>query len=317
MTSSHWMAPSALASLDGGSFSFPATGTIWTVRTPSRLPSRTGAAVVEYAETFEAVWSRFRPSSLVRRIADGALGEGPITVELPASSSIMLDLYDRLHAASHGRIDPLCGADLVELGYDPQLSFMVRSGAAERIGAFHGRGTWTDVVRHDGDRLTMSHPALLDVGAVGKGFLADDMGEILLAHGIEEFVIDGSGDLLIHSRKPVRVGLEQPGREGIVVGTVEVTRGAVCGSSPHRRSWGTGLHHILDALTGLPAKNITATWVVAESCAAADGLATALFCADPEQLAQAFRFECVILSSHGQASVSRGFCDLPGQIFTA
>ncbi len=298
-------------------WSFPATGTSWSVRTPRRLQPEARAAIRGYAEDFEAVWSRFRPSSLVRRIADGALGRGPITVELPTADSAMLDLYDRLYSATRGRIDPLAGTDLVELGYDPELSFTVRQGAAERIGALHGRDAWADVVQHAGNRLTVSHPVLLDVGAVGKGFLADRIGEILLSHGVEEFIVDGSGDLLIRSQEPVRVGLEQPGREGHVIGTVEVSHGAVCGSSPHRRSWGEGLHHILDALTGLPVEDVAATWVVAGSCAVADGLATALFCTDPALLAQSFRFECAILSRRGQASVSRGFYDLPGRIFTA
>ncbi|WP_167150123.1 FAD:protein FMN transferase [Actinomyces sp. ZJ308] len=298
-------------------WAFPATGTSWSIRSPRQLRPETRTAIRDYAEGFEAVWSRFRSSSVVRRIADGALGQGPITVELPAADSVMLDLYDRLHSVTRGRIDPLAGADLVELGYDPQLSFTVRDGATERTGALHGRGTWDDVVQHAGNRLTVSHPVLLDVGAVGKGFLADRIGEILLSHGVEEFIVDGSGDLLIRSREPVRVGLEQPGREGHVIGTVEVSYGAVCGSSPHRRSWGEGLHHILDARTGLPVNDVTATWALARSCAAADGLATALFCTEPALLAQSFRFECVILTAQGRISVSRGFHDLPGQIFTA
>lgn len=298
-------------------WSFPATGTSWSVRTPRQLQPETRAAIRDCAEDFEAVWSRFRPSSLVRRIADGALGHGPITVELPTADSAMLDLYARLYSATRGRIDPLAGIDLVELGYDSQLSFTVREGAAERIGALHGRDAWADVVQQSGNRLTVSHPVLLDVGAVGKGLLADRIGEVLLSHGVEEFIVDGSGDLLIRSREPVRVGLEQPDQEGYVIGTVEVSHGAVCGSSPHRRSWGKGLHHILDALTGRPVEDVAATWVVADSCAVADGLATALFCTEPALLAQSFPFECVVLSSRGQASVSRGFRDLPGQIFTA
>lgn len=297
-------------------WSFPTTGTTWSIHTPSQLRPEARADIHDYAEHFEGFWSRFAPSSLVRRIADGALGNGPVVAEIPCTDASMLDLYDRLYSATHGRIDPLVGTDLVALGYDPQLSFAVKSGAAERIGAHRGRGTWTDVVQHTGNHLTMSHPVLLDVGAVGKGFLADRIGEILVSHGVEDFIIDGSGDLLIRSEDPVRVGLEQPGRDGFVIGTVDVTRAAVCGSSPHRRTWGEGLHHILDALTGLPVTQVAATWVVAQSCAIADGVATALFCTEPGLLAQDFRFECAVLSSQGTALVSRGFRDLPGQIFT-
>lgn len=304
-----------------------ATGTTWRILTAAPLGPGLRTSLGRRIDAFEDVWSRFRPGSLVRALARGAPREpcdtapDALVVDLPAGSGRLLDLYDRLHRATDGRLDPLVGSDLVELGYDQALTFRVRDGAASRVGAANDRPSWAAVASHCGDRLRLSEPALVDVGAAGKGFLADCLGGWLLEAGVEEFLIDASGDLLVRTHEPVRIGLEEPGRPDHrpgVIGVVELTRGAVCASGTHRRRWGPTMHHLLDALTGLPVggpRAVLATWAVAADAATADALATCLFLAAPEALADAgFRFECALLRQDGTAAASRG---LPGRLFTA
>lgn len=315
-------------------WSLAATGTTWRVLTREPLPRALRRELVALVDAYEGVFSRFRPDSLVRRAAEGAScppttgGSGPVVLDLPAGSARMLELYDRLHAATSGRLDPLVGSDLVALGYDERCTLVVRDGALSHLGAVGGRPVWGREAHHDGDRLVLERPALVDVGAVGKGLLIDLVGQELEEAGVDEFVIDGSGDLLVRSAQPVRLGLEEPraagaprGQEPRVVGVVELSRAALCASGPQRRSWGPGLHHLLDALTGLPVRGAqvpVATWAVADDAATADGLATALFLADPADLAAAgFRYDFALLRSDGSAAVSRGFAALPGELFTA
>ena len=121
--------------------------------------------------------------------------------------------------------------------------------------------------------------------------------------------------------EPLRLGLEEPGsteEDPRVVGVVELARGALCASGTARRAWGEGLHHLLDAVTGLPvggAGAVIASWAVAGDCMSADALATALFLAEPQALADAgFAYEFALLRADGSAAVSRG---LPGGFFTA
>lgn len=304
-----------------------ATGTFWTVLTRRPLPAALREELAARMEAFEQVWSRFRRDSLVRRAARGELVDetsGAVVLALPPGSQVLLDLYDRLHRATGGAVDPLVGADLLELGYDPRHTFTVRDGAAQRLGAVHGRTTWEAAARYTGDRLQLSGPLLLDVGAAGKGFLADQLADWLGAAGFDELVVDAGGDILVRSAQPVRVGLERPAHPGQppqVVGVVEIAEGAVCASGTARRTWGPDLHHILDAVTGLPVTGtaaVSASWVVADTCAEADGLATALFVTDPAVLAHAgFAFDFALLRRDGSAAVSRGFRDLPAEIFTA
>ena len=313
-------------------WSFTATGCPWRVLTRRALPPGARRRVLELVDAYEGVWSRFREDSLVSRAARGEIGDqtdvaargeaggrgapGPVVLDLPRGSGRMLALYDLLHRASAGRIDPLVGADLVELGYDPAYSFTVRDGALHRLGARRGRLTWGQV-RRDGDRLTLPRPALVDVGAVGKGFLVDMVADALGRAGVDEVVVDASGDLVVRSGTPVRLGLEEPGSPGRVIGVVTLRRGALAASGVSERAWGEGLHHVLDALTGLPVRDVLATWAVAGTCAQADGIATALFLTPPQQLAAAgLRYDFVLERADATVLTSRTF-PRTGELFTS
>jgi thiamine biosynthesis lipoprotein len=88
---------------------------------------------------------------------------------------------------------------------------------------------------------------------------------------------------------------------------------ALCASAVTRRAWGEGLHHELDARTGVPARDVVATWVVADDAATADGLATALFFTGAKDLARTFRFSYVRMFADGRAEISPNF---DGELFT-
>ena len=96
------------------------------------------------------------------------------------------------------------------------------------------------------------------------------------------------------------------------------------------------LHHILNAVDGLPVRRVKATWVVVGQeghsgnqgqeldgrldnrltklypTALADGLSTALFLVGPNGLAERFPFACATLDDCRHAMVSEGF---PGAFF--
>jgi len=140
--------------------------------------------------------------------------------------------------------------------------------------------------------LTTSEPVVIDVGAAGKGYLVDIIAGMLLDAGIEEYIVDGSGDLVHRGDEPVRVGLEHPFDPSLAIGVYELSNGALCASAPGRRAWGTalhpGLHHILDGISGEPTTKVAATWAAASTGLVADGLATALFFTPGADLEAAF-----------------------------
>ena len=156
-------------------------------------------------------------------------------------------------------------------------------------------------------------PVTVDVGAAGKGYLVDLLAEILRDAGHEKYTVDGSGDLL-HAGDPIRVALEDPRDPTQAIGVVTLDGGALCSSATTRRAWGDGLHHVLDPTTGLPTRDIIATWAIAPTALEADGLATALFFADPDALTAEFDFRYARMRADGRVEFSP---DLGRELFLA
>jgi len=255
---------------------FEAIGTRWSVTTGSPLDTALLGAVHRTIDDYDRVFSRFRPDSTVM-----AAARAPGIFPLPAETAApLLALYDRLAALTEGAVSPLVGASLEHLGYDAGYGLRPLPG-------YLPAPRWDEVCDWDGERLTTRAPVVIDVGAVGKGQLVDLVAGVLERAGVTRFTVDAGGDLRHRGAAPaLRVGLEHPGRADgrTVVGVVEVEDGAVCGSAPNRRTWGDGVHHVLDARTGAPTRGVAATWGVARSAMLADAAATALFFVPPERL---------------------------------
>lgn len=296
-------------------FDFEAIGTSWQIETPagSPLPEPLRQAVAERIERFDAAYSRFRPDSLV-----ASLAREPGSVEFPDDSLALFSLYDRLVTATSGAVDPLVGRSLELLGYDAAYSLTPSqpSPLEQRVQDERGRASWFADVHRDGRVVSTTRPVVIDVGAAGKGYLVDLVSALLVEHGVTEFVVDGSGDLRHQGpadATPVRIGLEHPFQPGKAIGVATLANASLCASASNRRAWGDGHHHILDARTGSPAREVVATWVVAAETAVADGLATALFFTGAHELAKTFHFSSVRMYADGRAERSR---DFPGELFS-
>lgn len=280
---------------------FEAIGAPWRIDTVRPLDPEVVAAIHDRIERFDVVYSRFRPDSLVSRIAERAG-----TWTFPPDAAALFDLYATLYRVTSGAVNPLVGQRLEELGYDRAYSLRPRATR----GAIPA---WSEAVSWDGSALTTVSPVVLDVGAAGKGYLVDLVAGVLRAAGIDEYVVDASGDLVHRGATPLRVALEHPLDPSKAIGIYELANGALCASAPGRRAWGDGLHHILDAVTGDPTRAVAATWAMAPDGLLADGLATALFFASGEQLEATFDFEYVRMFPTGRVEYSREF---RGELFT-
>lgn len=146
-----------------------------------------------------------------------------------------------------------------------------------------------------------------------------------------QFVIDAGGDLLIHAEQPISVALEDPEDQSHAIGIAHIANGALCASAPSRRHWNVAvnertqiaIHHLLNAIDGLPAQQTEASWAYIPAnatlnlardypTAVADGLATALFVSDVAQLQRTFDFTYATLDESRQIAVSRNF---PAELF--
>lgn len=310
-------------------------------------------AVAALLRTYEHTLSRFREDSLVAAMRRATHGG---SFDFPDWAGGLFDLYDALHEASDGAIDPCVGEDLTRLGYGPAYTFAAQPNARAYAGAVHGRATWHDSVERHGCTLITRGPVSLDFGACGKGYAVDLIAALLRDGGCNDdrnternternadhhagpnanraadraLVIDAGGDLLVHLGQspdqpvPLRVALEHPSDSTQAVGVAEIMDGALCASAPSRRYWGEQsgmrLHHLLNAIDGMPADSVAAAWAyvpqqAAFPCATADGLATALFVTPPDRLRARFRFECAFIDADGMLHASRNF---PATLFLA
>jgi FAD:protein FMN transferase len=289
-------------------FTFDAIGTAWEIETPSPLAIAARRRIVERIEQFDVTYSRFRPDSLVSRIASSRDG-GWFT--FPEDAVAHFDLYDQLHTCTESAVDPLVGRDLELLGYDRTYSLVpdiagIRSHSP-------ARPRWSKDVRREGLSLLTQLPLVVDVGAAGKGYLVDIIAGILREEGLAIFLIDASGDLLHAGDDALRIGLEHPFDAGLAIGVAHLKDRALCASAVNRRAWGDGLHHVIDGRTGAPTRDVVATWVVADDAATADGLATALFFVPADRLAHAFGFSWARMFADGRTEIS---ADFDGELFT-
>lgn len=278
---------------------FEAIGAPWRIDTAHPLLGAARASVSARIEAFDRDWSRFRSDSWVSRVA-----ASPGRHELPSDGAPLLGLYRELYDATAGRVSPLVGRSMEALGYD--ASYRLAPGTPVPA------PSWPSAVTIVDGALETASAVLLDVGAAGKGYLVDLVGEALTTSGVDAWFVDASGDLRARATSP-RIALEHPADPSLAVGVAEPGERALCASAPNRRAW-AGVHHILDAVTGLPAQRVAATWAVADSALVADGAATALFFDVDDEWLQRRRVEFVRLFSNGRVEMSPGF---PGEVFTA
>ena len=284
---------------------FEAIGTTWSVESALLADSASatdlGDAISAKIEVFDRAYSRFRDDSLVSAMARRAGW-----YDLPKDAAPMLAIYRRLYDLTAGAMTPLIGQVLSDTGYDAHYTL--------RPGTPIPPSDWDDILEYQSDgRLLMHRPALLDFGAAGKGYLADQLGDIMMAHGCLDFCIDAGGDIVRQGSGSLRVGLEHPDAAGQVIGVANLAIGALCGSAGNRRTWGQ-YHHVIDPHKLASPRHIQALWVYAADGLTADALSTALFFVSPSRLADEFEFEYAIISQDMKLARSPGF---PAEFFMA
>ncbi|MCL2180821.1 MAG: FAD:protein FMN transferase [Treponema sp.] len=132
----------------------------------------------------------------------------------------------------------------------------------------------------------------LDLGAIAKGYAADEAAAAARRAGIKRAMIDLGGNIVIIGRRkdknPWRVGIQNPdGNRGSVVGLVRTPEASVVTSGIYERFFeqdGTRYHHIFSPSSGYPADNeLASVTIITQNSMIADALSTAVFALGYEQ----------------------------------
>jgi len=264
-------------------FSLPRMGTIFRIELyapDDATASKAADAAFARAEELEQIMSDYREDSELMRLArEGTSAPFPVSDELYD----VLAKSIRISELSHGAFDVTVGP-LVELwrntrttGRLPDASELARARA---------------LVDYRNLELDAAHRTVflkragmkLDLGAIGKGYAADQMLALLQSRGIRQAMVVAGGE--------VALGAPPPGKAGwkVAIDTPDTSTGnppcaillrdAAVSTSGNSRQFvevaGKRYSHIIDPSTGLGLEGAASTTVIARNSTTADALATAL-----------------------------------------
>lgn len=239
-------------------------------------------------EAAEACLSRFRPTSELCAL-NRAAGDW-----FAASDVLFAIVQDALAWARRtgGLFDPTILRTLEDLGYDRDFT-AIQAGKASRSTTTQGQGD----VATDGEDLLVSTRGMpaaatlggyqqvrldpagqriwlpvgmgIDLGGIGKGWIADEVSERVLGH-LPNVLVNLGGDLrvrggpapgegwIIAARDPRQEDAPAP----VYLGGVELRAGGIATSGAAWRWWrqaGVPVHHLVDPRTGRSAAQVSIT----------------------------------------------------------
>ena len=133
---------------------------------------------------------------------------------------------------------------------------------------------------------TLEDPGMqVDLGAIAKGYAADEVAKILKENGVQHSIINLGGNVLTIGGNmignPWKIGIQNPfNPRGDFLGIVEIKDKTVVTSGTYERYFEEGgkrYHHILDPRTGYPSDNeIASVSIITDSSMDADGNSTSV-----------------------------------------
>ncbi len=186
---------------------------------------------------------------------------------------------------SDGAFDPTIGpvVKLWSIGTDN-----ARVPAPGEIAATLPLVGWRDLVADQAERSVFlkRKGMAIDLGAIAKGFAADEVARIVKAHRIPRAIIDLGGNILAYGAKkngePWRIGVQDPtGQRGEPIGVVLAKNKTMVTSGVYERFLevdGVRYHHILSTTDGYPVRNgLLSVTIIADRSIDADALSTSTF----------------------------------------
>ncbi|XME02926.1 FAD:protein FMN transferase [Lachnospiraceae bacterium C1.1] len=128
--------------------------------------------------------------------------------------------------------------------------------------------------------------AMIDPGAIGKGYIADKMKEYIVSKGVKSAIINLGGNVLTigesTEKRPFKIGIRKPfADESEMATAVEANDKSVVSSGSYERYFienGRLYYHILDPKTGYPADGgLSGITIISDKSVDGDALSTSCF----------------------------------------
>jgi thiamine biosynthesis lipoprotein len=259
-------------------------GTLCRITTWGKAEKAVSAAF-DRIRTIDERMSANRSSSEVSRINAAA---GVSAVAVSADTFAVIREAIAFSKLGNGRFDLTVGplVKLWGIGTDD-----ARIPDPAEISAARDLVNWRDVTLSNADSTVSLRRAgmAIDLGAIAKGYAADEAAVVLAAQGVKTALIDLGGNVLTLGAKPDgspwRIGLQDPDPavpRGTHISVLEFGGSrAVVTSGTYERYFvrdGVRYHHLLDTATGAPVRNgLVAVTIFTTRSITADGYSTLVF----------------------------------------
>ena len=209
--------------------------------------------------------------------------EFPISVDFLRVMQLAARIYELSEGAWDGTVNPL--VDLWGFGRAGRRD---QRPPAETVAALLDDIGFKKIeIRDSGALVKRQATVTLDLSSIAKGYGVDQVAEVLRQAGFTDFLVEIGGEVYAAGvrtdGRPWRVGINRPktdARFDEVYKVVTLQNQAFATSGDYRNFFvenGVRYSHIIDPQTGYPvAHGVVSVSILADHCALADGLATAV-----------------------------------------
>ncbi|WP_221792584.1 FAD:protein FMN transferase [Aquisediminimonas sediminicola] len=237
----------------------PYLGTFVEISVPDRHANAIEPAFATIAHVQQCM-SFHAPDSDLARLRDAPAGV-PVAVDrnTVAVLRVARELYDR----SDGLFDVTIGRELVRDGFLPRVS-------ALHLGRYTGCAVDIEII--DDQNVCCHRPMLIDLGGIAKGYAVDRAVEVLIAHQVDEGLVNAGGDLRIFGERVWPIALRDADDQ--IRWTIDLPSCALASSAnlqDRRRSRGRmRTPHIGEGREAVASSQRTS--VIADRCIIADAM---------------------------------------------
>ncbi|MCL2837422.1 MAG: FAD:protein FMN transferase, partial [Defluviitaleaceae bacterium] len=158
---------------------------------------------------FNYMFSRHSPLSELYRLnnADGQ----PVTVSPELARLLEIAVY---YSSLSGGLLDITIAPVMDLWFDDHHDDAPRTPpSTEDIPQALALVDYRNIII-SGDTVTLKNGAMIDLGGIAKGYIADEIGRYLLERGVTSAIINLGGDVLVIGGRPdgnpFRIGIRKP-----------------------------------------------------------------------------------------------------------
>ena len=259
-------------------------GTVCTIQLFSDITAEKAANVlqrcVHHITALDQQLSANSEQSLLAEINTRA---GISAVPVPADIYPLFERSTFFAEVTQGAFNPVIGSvvKLWNIGFDT-----AQVPSTEDIHKALHLTDYTEVELSEGTVFLKKKGMKFDLGAIAKGFVADEVANIIHAEGITSALIDIGGTITAvgtkQTQQPWTIGIRDPRQQqGNAVIAIQATDKSIATSGVYERFFiqdGMRYHHIIDPKTGKPVESrLLSVSIISDNATDADALSTACF----------------------------------------